>query len=116
MGMKRRPPPLPVPTPAPLSAEPATETVEVADTAALKRLAVRMDTKVDQVDNSRSYAGSPMVYYCKLCSHWAATLPESHWGSPTKHCKECKELLEASGLTPTTLRELVKDYRKEPVA
>lgn len=103
MGMKPRSAPE-------TSSEPASE---VTDTAALKRLAHRLDNPVRQVDNGSLHAGAPMYYYCRLCGHLAATMSEGHWGSPPKHCKECTELIEVTNLTPTSLLELVKDYRKE---
>lgn len=81
------------------------------DKAAIKRLKQRLQNKPEQIDNSRLYAGSPMYYYCRLCAHVAAVLPESHWGSPPKYCKECKDLKDATQLTDTSLLEAAQAAR-----
>lgn len=76
------------------------------DDLAIKRLKERLQNKPEQINNASLYAGSPMYYYCKLCGHTAAVLPESHWERPPSHCKECKDLKDVSGQTDATLLEL----------
>ena len=77
------------------------------DAAALRRLQDRIVNCPPPIDNSRLYAGSPMYFYCQLCGHECDRLPESYWGSPKKHCKECLELKSVMpGVTETTLKEM----------
>lgn len=78
------------------------------DQQAIKRLKERLQNKPKQIDNGSLYAGSPMYYYCRLCEHLAAKLPESHWESPPKYCKECKDLKNATSLTDGTLLEMAQ--------
>ena len=78
---------------------------DIADQKALRALAKRLANKPDQVDNSSLHAGSPMFFYCKVCEHESDRLPESYTRRPVQHCNPCQELLTATSLTPTTLRE-----------
>ena len=65
---------------------------------ALQKLAERRQTKPEHVDNGRLPAGSPMYFYCLICSHLADTLPESFIGRPAQLCKECQALKTAGWL------------------
>lgn len=84
------------------------------DRAALERLAERIKTKPEPIDNSRLRAGSPMYYYCRLCGHLAATLPESHWDSPPRYCGECDDLKKVANLTDATLKQMVEELAADP--
>lgn len=75
----------------------------VKDKRALQRLLERIQSKPEQIDNSRLRAGSPMYFYCRLCGHLSDTKPESYSDRPKTHCAECRDLKEASGLTDATL-------------
>lgn len=78
---------------------------DIADQKALRALAKRLADVPKQVDNGDLHAGSPMFFYCKVCEHESDRLPESYVCVPNKFCGLCKELLDATSLTPTTLRE-----------
>ena len=81
--------------------------VMVKDRIALDKLSQRLRNPPEQIDNSRSYAGSPMYFYCRLCGHLADVKPESYTDRPRSHCKECEELKKANpNVTESTLKEL----------
>lgn len=81
--------------------------------AALKRLAKRLATQPEQINNATLRAGSPMYFYCRLCGHCSDILPESYTTSPKKYCDECAELHRvASGITDTSLIEMAQQAIK----
>ena len=48
-----------------------------------------------QVDNTRLYAGKPMVFYCHACGWVSDIMPEDYFVSRPRHlCSECQALLE----------------------
>jgi hypothetical protein len=75
-----------------------------SDNVAFQRLARRLNNPPKRVNNASLYAGSPMYFYCELCAHLAATLPENYTTKPPKYCKECGDLKAAfPGMTDATL-------------
>ncbi len=51
------------------------------------------NAKIERIDNSKLYAGSPMYFYCHTCGALADVLPESYTGRPKHHCDECLALI-----------------------
>ncbi len=81
----------------------------VKDKMALQRLANRLAKPMKQVDNSAAYAGSPMLFYCRLCGYHSDTLPESYTSRPKRVCNECQELKDANPeITEASLIEMAK--------
>lgn len=88
--------------------------MEIKDTAALRRLAHRLNNPKEQINNGRLPAGSPMYFYCKMCEYQSDVKPESYTTSPRKYCGSCQELLDANpGITPTSLVEMAKGLPDE---
>jgi len=61
----------------------------------------RQATAPTRLDNSKLYAGMPMVYYCRECGHIAAVLHEEHREAPPRRCCFC-EMMSQMGLTRDT--------------
>ncbi len=61
---------------------------------ALAALYDRRANKPTRVDNASLPAGAPMYFYCILCGHQAAVLPEDYLTPPPKLCGECAALKE----------------------
>ena len=65
---------------------------------ALEALQQRKANKPPKVDNASLPAGSPMYFYCKICGHVAAVLPEDFMSTPPKLCENCAFLKEMGWL------------------
>jgi len=68
----------------------------------LKALEVRRtEAKVNgQINNSSLPAGSPMYFYCRICSLLADIKPECYTTAPKKYCEACQEMVD-KGYSPT---------------
>lgn len=72
------------------------------DTAISTFVERKTQNEGSRTNNSASYAGSPMYYYCKHCDDHTQTLPESHRERPITICTPCK-VLDEHGLIPKAL-------------
>jgi hypothetical protein len=63
---------------------------------ALKALKARRrkSVKIQKINNSQLYAGSPMYYYCHCCGTISDILPEGHIITPKKYCNQCQALID----------------------
>ena len=67
---------------------------------ALNELIIRLEENAskEKISNGSLRAGSPMYYYCQLCTVLVATLPESHTQQAPKYCDGCKKLKDEGWL------------------
>lgn len=66
---------------------------------AIKAFLERKANPPQRIDNASLRAGSSMTYYCPLCGHVKAVLPEEHSEPPPRHCWDCSKLVEADIFT-----------------
>lgn len=70
--------------------------------AGLKRRQAAAEQR-GQVDNAQLPAGSPIIFYCKMCGLETARLPESYLYPPAPNCEPC-EAMVARGYDPNAKR------------
>lgn len=88
--------------------------MQINDTIALGKLRFRLDNPMEQIDNGRSYAGSPMYFYCKMCGYQSDVKPESYSDRPNRHCGPCQGLITSNpGITPASIVEMAKGLPDE---
>lgn len=78
----------------------------------IEKFVNRRNNCPEQIDNAKLPAGSPMVYYCRLCGHESEQLPEDHWMIPRRYCKECTKMKMGAGLTDQQFIDLANNYEK----
>jgi hypothetical protein len=74
---------------------PSEYTDEQQRALALAALADRRANAPQRIDNASLPAGSPMYYYCHVCGHLTAELPENWYDTPPPElCDPCQELVD----------------------
>lgn len=72
---------------------------EFARDMAIKLFVRRAMNHPQPIDNSKLYAGSPMIFYCKTCG-WVSDIKEEEYCFAVRHtCSECDGLTETGWMT-----------------